>query len=159
MPLQIQTLLKSVQSNITALPQAGPGTSTLWNVTGDVYVTTIVGVCTTTIGAVANATKLSAKCGALTAVDICATADINALAAGTLFMPVTTFATAAGIAATNGVQINVPITAPGMGFIMCCGTTNAGIITVTCAGTSVTGAMRWTLVYMPLSSGSQIVSA
>jgi hypothetical protein len=156
-PLNISTLIKSVQSNITALPQAT--TANIFVVSGDVFVTSILGVCTVVMGSVANATKLSAKCGALTAVDLCATADINALAAGTLFAPLTTFGTAASIAATNGVLINVSITAPGIGFLMGCGTTGAGIILVNCAGSGVTGAIRWSCAYMPLSSGASIVSA
>ena|SRR5215469_4382298 len=159
MSLLIQSLMKGVQSNIVALPQTG--NSNLFTITGDVAVVGIVGVCTVVIGSVANATKLQAVCGALTAVDLCATADVNALAAGTVYAPITSFATAASIAATNGVLVNGPsATAQLTGFIMACGTTGAGVIRVNCAGSDGgTGRMRWSCYYMPLSSGANIVSA
>jgi hypothetical protein len=160
MPMQVVSsqAVKNVQSNITALPQTA--TANIFVVSGDVFVSMICGVFTTAMGAVANATKLSAKCGALTAVDICATADINAAAAGTIFQPITSFATAASIAATNGVIVAGPsATAAPTGFVMACGTTGAGVILVNCAGSGVTGAIRWTCLYLPLSSGAGIVSA
>ncbi len=120
MPLNITTLTKSVQSNITLLPQST--TASIFIVSGDVAVIALTGVCTVIIGAVANATKLQAVCGALTAVDLCATADVNALAAGTIFAAITSFATGATIAATNGVLVNGPsATAQATGFIMSCG--------------------------------------
>lgn len=159
MPLQIISQAQSVQSNVVALPQTG--NSNLFTVSGDVAVVMIVGVVTTVIGAVANATKLQAVCGALAAVDLCATADINALAAGALYVPITSFATAASIAATNGVLVNGPsATAQATGFIMGCGTTGAGVIRVNTAGSDGgTGRFRWTVWYRPLSSGASIVSA
>src|SRR5258708_3588303 len=106
MPLQIQALTKSVQSAIVALPQTT--TSNIFTVSGDVYVAMIQGVVTTIIGAVANATKLQAVCGALAAVDLCATADINGLVAGAVYQPITSFATAASIAGTAGVLVAGP---------------------------------------------------
>ena len=159
MPFQVQALTKSVQSNIVALPQTG--NSNLFTVSGDVSVVGIIGVVTVVIGSVANATKLQAVCGALTAVDLCATADVNALAAGAIYAPITSFATAASIAATNGVLVNGPsATAALTGFIMACGTTGAGVIRVNCAGSDGgTGRIRWTCYYVPMSSGASIVSA
>jgi hypothetical protein len=155
-PLQVIGIPHTVQSNIVALPQGGPGTSNLFAVTGDVYVYQITGAVTVAIGAVANATKLTAVCGALTGVDLCATTDINGLAAGYIFSPITTLATAMGNNA-NGVLVNV---GAAVGFIMGCGTTGAGIIRVSCAGADGgTGRVRWTCAYIPLSSGSQIVSS
>ena len=154
MPQLIQSLTKSVQSNIVALPQTT--TANIFTVTGEVAVIIIEGVVTTVIGSVANATKLQALVGALTAVDLCATADVNAAAVGTLYVPITSFATAASIAATNGVLVNGPsATAQATGFIM-----STGIIRVNCAGSDGgTGRMRWSVLYAPLSSGASIVSA
>lgn len=159
MPLNITSLTKSVQSNIVALPQTAA--ANIFVVSGDVAVIAIVGVVTVIIGAVANATKLKAKAGALAFVDLCATADVNALVAGAVYAPITSFATAASIAATAGVLVNGPsATAQATGFIMGCGTTGAGVITVDCAGSDGgTGRMRWSCLYAPLSSGASIVSA
>lgn len=162
MPLQIQALTKAVQSNVVLLPQATTGS--IFVVAGDVQVLCVQGVVTTTIGAVANATKLQAVCGALTAVDLCATADVNALAAGSIFNMVNGFGTGAVITAANGVVIqgSVLVTAP-TAFLMMCGTTGAGVIRVNCAGSSgagaAGGAFRWTCLYVPLSNGASIVSA
>jgi len=149
----------NVQSNVVALPQGTTGN--IFQVTGDVLVLGIVGVVTTTIGAVANATKLQAVCGALTAVDLCATADINGLVAGTVYAPITSFATAASIAGTAGILVSGPsATAALTGFVMACGTTFAGVIRVNCAGSDGgAGRMRWTCLYSPLSVGAQIVTA
>lgn len=153
MPLQIQTLMKSVQSNIVALPQTG--NSNLFAITGDVFVVAITGVVTTAIGAVANATKLQVVCGALTAVDLCGTTDINGFAAGYLLTPITSFATALGNNA-NGVVVG---TAP-IGVLIACGTTGAGVIRVNTAGSDGgTGRIRWSVAYMPMSSGAQIASS
>ena len=154
MPLNITTLTKSVQSNVVALPQTG--NSNLFTVSGEVAVIAIVGVVTVVIGAVANATKLQGVATGLTAVDLCATADLNAAAVGTLYVPITSFATAASIAATNGVIVNGPsATAQATGFIM-----TSGVIRVNTAGSDGgTGRMRWSCLYAPLSSGASIVSA
>ena len=150
MPLQITSLsTKLAQSAPLGLPASTTGT--LFTVSGGpVWVVGIFGFVTTVIQAQATTFKISGKSGALTAVDICATGDLNGLAVGTLVMPVTTFATALAVAATNGVQIAVPITAPPMSWIQ-----NTGTIIGTTVATS-TGAIQWSCVYLPLAPGASI---
>jgi len=149
-PLQIQALFKTVQQTApVALPQTT--TANILVVSGDVYVFALTGVVTVTIGAVANATKLQAVATGLTAVDLCATLDINGLLAGNTFAPITSFAT--GLPSlVNGVGIGVTPTS----FFMGAG----GVIRVNCAGSDGgTGRIRWSCAYLPMSSGASIVSA
>jgi hypothetical protein len=121
---------------------------------GSVYVSMIYGHCTVAVGAVANATKLQvvpavAGLEPVTAVDICATADVNALAAGTLYIPITSFATAASISVTSGVG---PIAAATLftGFIW-----KPGVIRINCAGSDGgVGFIAWHMLYVPLSVGT-----
>ncbi len=150
MPLQItSTGLRAAQSAALALPASGTGL--IFTVTGVVWVQGIFGYVTTVIQAQATTFKISAKQGALTTVDVCATGDLNALAVGTLVVPLTTFATALSVASTNGVIIAVPITAPPMSWIM-----NTGVINGITVATS-TGAIQWSILYAPLSPGAIIV--
>ena len=156
MPLQVVGCPSTVQSNVVALPQGGPGTSNIFAITGDVFIYEINGVVTTAIGAVANATKLTVVCGALSAVDISGTTDINGFAAGYILSPITTLATALGNNA-NGVLVSVGGV---VGLFVGCGTTDAGIIRVSCAGADGgTGRIRWTCSYLPLSGDGMIVSS
>lgn len=130
--------------SILTLPQSTTGTIfTVAN--GPIWVRCIVGFVTTAIQAQANATKIQAVATGLSAVDICATGDINGLAVGTLLMPVTSFATALPVTTTNGVAFAGPITAPATQFVM-----NAGVIRLNCAASN-TGAIQWSLIYKPMA--------
>ncbi len=137
------------QTNPLALPQTT--TKILWTITGGpIVVWAVFGVVTTLIGAVANATKLTATPttgGAAT--DICGTVDINAAAAGDIMIPITSFATAMSLN-TAGVIVNGPsATAQATGFIM-----TPGTILVNCAGSDGgTGRVQWYLWYIPMSVG------
>jgi hypothetical protein len=141
----------AIQTPAILLPQTA--NKTIFTVAGgSVYVSMIYGHCTVAVGAVANATKLqvvptAAGLEPVTAVDICATAELNALAAGTLYIPVTSFATAASITVTSGVG---PIAAATLftGFIM-----KPGVIRINCAGSDGSvGMIAWHMVYVPVSS-------
>ena len=156
MSLQIQSMMKSVQSNVVALPQGTTGN--IFTITGDVWLLLILGRCTTVIGSVANATKLQyVDTVTSTAYDMCATSDVNALAAGAFYTAVTSVATAASISNVNG-RFPYPwatATAVPLSWIF-----SDGVIRVNCAGSDGgTGRMRWSACYLPLSSGSQIASA
>lgn len=134
---------------ILALPQTT--TKVLFTITGGpIIVSCIFGIVTTIIGAVANATKLTATptVGG-TATDICATGDINAAAAGDILIPITSFATALSIN-TAGVIVNGPsATAQATGFIM-----TPGTILVNCAGSDGgTGRVQWFMRWVPMSNG------
>lgn len=132
----------AITANI-ALPQTG--NKTLFTVAGGpIYVMQIVGRVNTAIGAVANATKLQVvpTNAPTTAVDICATADLNAAIVGTLYIPITSFATAASISVVTGVG---PIAAATLftAFYM-----NSGIIRINCAGSDGgTGLMTFHMLY------------
>lgn len=134
----------AVATSPLALPQTG--TSSLFIVTGTCRILQLYGIVTTVIGAVANATKLQFICTApaLTAVDLCATADINALAAGAIYSITGTLATLATIVApnTNGLAL---AQATGLNV-------TTGIIRVNTAGSDGgTGRIQWFIDYMPMN--------
>lgn len=126
-----------------ALPQTG--NKTIFTVAGGpIYVLQIIGRVNTAIGAVANATKLQVvpTNPPTTAVDICATADLNAAIVGTLYIPITSFATAASITVTTGVG---PVAAATLftSFYM-----NSGVIRINCAGSDGgAGRMSFHMLY------------
>jgi hypothetical protein len=125
------------------LPPQGT-TGTIFTITGGpILVEQIFGIVRTVIGAHANATKLQylADNPVLTAVDLCATADINALAAGAIFSLTGTLATGAIIVSPNTNQL-----ALGQATKWNLGT---GVIRVNCVGSSVTGAIQWFMMYRP----------
>lgn len=106
-------------------------------------ITSIFGIVTTAIGAVANATKLQALMDALAAVDLDATVDINAAAVGTIFAITGTFANAATLN-VNGVVVGQA------GGIMVSGGLQAGIIQVNCAGSDGgLGRIAWVMAARP----------
>jgi len=142
-------VVAAIRQNPLTLPASTFGT--IFTVTGGpIYVYAIFGFVTTAIQAQANATKLQAVATGLTAVDLCATGDINGLAVGTLLMPVTSFATALPVTNTNGVAFAGPITAPSIDFVM-----NAGVIRLNCAATN-TGAIQWNMLYTPLDGNTTV---
>ncbi len=136
-------------TNPLALPQTA--TKVLFTITGGpIRVIAIMGVVTTIIGAVANATKITATpTTGGTATDICATGDINAAAAGDILIPITSFATALSIN-TAGVIVDGPsATTQATGFRM-----TPGTILVNCAGSDGgTGRVQWYLHYIPIGVG------
>lgn len=143
------TIVSGLEQSVVSTAAAAlaqTGTRQLFTVVGTVHVLQIVGVVTTAIQAQANATKLQAVVAALTAVDLCATGDINGLAVGTILMPATSFATALAVSSTNGVQVAITPTA----FIM-----GAGVIRENCAASN-TGNITWYIRYRPLSPGAYI---
>lgn len=153
MPLNVTTLMQNAGTTTASLPQTG--NKTLFTISGECRIILIMGRVTTVIGGVANATKLTyVDTVTSTATDICATADINALAAGAFYICNTSLATAANIATTIGVVINGP-TAVNLGIIV-----SDGIIRVNTAGNDGgTGRMRWSCVYNPVSALAQWLKA
>jgi hypothetical protein len=132
-----------------ALPQTTA--AALFTVTGHVLVKRIVGVVTVQIGAVANATKLVGNStGAGASTDLCATLDINAQAVDSRLEITGTFANAMvaiidiPAAPTQATDIVVP---PGTIDLSCGGSDGGG------------GRIRWSVTYVPLESGAQIVAA
>jgi hypothetical protein len=112
----------------------------------------IFGIVTTLVGAVANATKLQALMDALTAVDLCATLDINAAAVGSIMSITGTLANAMALNA-NGVIIGQA------GSILLSGGQSTGIIRVNCAGSDGgTGKVAW-YIMAQAAPGVRIVPA
>lgn len=117
---------------------------------GKVKVISILGEVTTAIGAVANATKLKHNPAGVGAdVDLCATLDINADAVGQVYSIV-------GVLATAMKSTTLWLVVPGdnipqEGMVM-----GPGDIELDCAGSSVTGAIQWTIEYVPLDPNAQL---
>jgi hypothetical protein len=114
---------------------------------GRVRVNLLIGEVTTIIQAQANATKLIGTPTTGSAVDICATADINALEVGGKLVPVGVLATALG--KTNA-GAAAGTTTP---IILAIGTLN-----LSCAASS-TGSIKWSVWYVPVDDGATMTAA
>ena len=126
-------------------------TGTLWTFTGGIEILRVVGLVTTNIQAQTTNIKLSVKPDAQTAVDICANKDGDGLAAGTLLQITGTAANA--MTAATGVAVAAPALQANPVVAMC---VTSGIVTVT-YGAASTGAIRWTMVWRPLTEGATVV--
>ncbi len=126
-----------------SLPASTSGN--LFSVSGRIILTTIVGQVSTAIQAQANAIKLEVYLTAATAAtDLCATAESNGQGVGKLFGITGAVGTAGvfgyGVPQTNELLINGP-----------------GFIRLNAAATN-TGAMSWTITYIPLDSGAVVAA-
>lgn len=128
-----------------ALPATAAGD--LFTVTGICEVISIVGIVTTVIQTQANASKLKTVSNGTTT-DVCATLDITAKAAQSRMSITGTFANAMLNTAKG-----VPVARQATSFVV-----QEGSIKLDCAATN-TGAIRWSVVYKPLSLGARIVAA
>lgn len=135
-----------VERATATLPQTT--NAAIFNILGGrVLMLALLGEVTTVIQAQANATKLIATPTVGSAVDICATADINGLEAGGKLMPVNTFATALG--KTNA----------GAAAFVYSGTVLAvGTLNLSCAASN-TGSIKWTMYYLPFDVGASVTAA
>lgn len=115
-------------------------------------ITSLWGIITVGVGAVANATKLQALMDALAAVDLCATLDVNGLLAGNQLAITGTLANAM-TSNVNGVSIGQ--TTP----IQVTGGLQTGIIQVNCAGSDGgVGRVVWIMSCRP-AYGVRVVVA
>lgn len=118
---------------------------TLFTVAGGrVLITTIIGEVTTVIQAQANAMKLQHAATAGGTSDMCATVESNGKAVGALFGIPGAPASAATFGAAVP-QTNELVVGPGS-------------IQLNTAATN-TGAMKWTLTYIPLDDGASVTAA
>jgi hypothetical protein len=130
-----------------ALPQSATGT--IFNIVGGrVLLKLLVGEVTTIIQAQATTLKVTSTPTVGTAVDLCATADLNALEVGGKVSVIGVFATA--LNKTNAGAVQGMSTAP---IVLAVGT--LGIVTVA----SSTGSMKWSLWYVPLDDGAYVTAA
>tara|TARA_R100001480_G_scaffold7322_1_gene14894 strand:+ start:8130 stop:8591 length:462 start_codon:yes stop_codon:yes gene_type:complete len=129
-----------------ALPQTAA--EAIFTVTGGkVMITGIIGEVGTIIETQANDTKLTANPTTGTSVDICATLDITADEAGTLYSITGTLADAL-VGTTAGA-----VAAQAKGVVV-----NAGTIDLDCAASN-TGSVAWTIFYVPVDDGATIEAA
>lgn len=124
-----------------AIPQSVAGS--LFTVAGGrVIVTTILGEVTTAIQAQATTMKLQHTQGATTT-DVSATVDLTGQPVGALFSvpgaPASAATVGSGVAQNNEIILQV-------------GTLKA------LTGASSTGAMKWTVFYVPLDDGATVVA-
>ena|SRR3990167_4126693 len=144
-----RTSPKILERPTAAIPQTADGA--LFRITGGkIRVLGIHGEVTTAIGAVANATKLKHNPAGVGAdVDLCATLDINADAVGQVYSITGTLATAMKSTSLWLIAPADDIAAPGL-------TLGIGDIEIDCAGSSVTGSVKWTLVYENIDAGANV---
>ena len=117
---------------------------------GKIRVTSIIGEVTVAIGAVANATKLKHNpAGTGSDVDICATLDITGDAVGQIYSIVGVLATA--MKSTTLWLVIPSDNIPWPGLIL-----GPGDIEIDCAGSSVTGKVKWTLTYELVDAGANV---
>lgn len=114
---------------------------------GRVLLLALVGEVTTIVQAQATTFKLTSTPTTGTAVDVCATVDLNAKEAGTLLgvtgLPADAMvATNAGLTTGFKQQLFLPI----------------GNLRATTVATS-TGATKWSLFYIPIDDGASVVAA
>ena len=114
---------------------------------GRVLATLIIGQVTTIIQTQANNTKLTSTPTAGSAVDICAVKDITGLEVGGMLVVNGTAATALTQAnAGSIIGQTVPVVL------------NIGVLKLDCAASS-TGAIKWSLFYLPIDDGATVVTA
>ncbi len=141
-----------LEKSAALIPQTT--SANLFTITGGkILLMALVGEVVVAIGAVANATKI--KFTSITpaaTVDLSGTNDITGDAAGTLYSIVGVLATA--MVATTG---NLVVPANNLaypGLIL-----GPGTIKLDCAGSSVTGTVKWSMMYVPLEVASAVASA
>ncbi len=132
-----------------ALPQTN--SAAIFTVTGLVLLKRIVGYVTVVVGAVANATKVkSNSTGAGATTDLCGTVDLNAAAVDSRLEITGTFANAmvktvdVALAKTQVTDLVIP---PGTIDLDCAGSDGGG------------GRVRWSVTYVPIEAGAQVVAA
>jgi hypothetical protein len=137
---RVQAVERGLRLPRGATTLAQTGVKSLYTVVGGaIRVISLQGFVTTAIQAQANATKIQAKATGQTAVDMCATGDINGLALGQA-VGIT------GVAAT-GLQMGWAILGTTTPWIVLPGT-----IDMNCAASN-TGAFSWVLSWEPISPG------
>ena len=114
---------------------------------GRVVIHQIIGMVTTATPVGANNTKLIAHPAAGTDVDLCATADIASQEVGA-FLTITGTPADALVKATAGAS---PLQSRSMAIA-------TGTIRLSCDA-SKTGAVQWTIFWMPLDDGASVVAA
>lgn len=124
-------------------------TGTLWTFTGGIRIHAIHGRVSTAIQALATNTKLSVRCDALTAFDLCVNADITGDAVGTVLSLPAAVASAL-VETTDGVLLSL-LALPHAALC-----TTSGVVTVT-YGAAATGAIAWYMLWEPMTANASVV--
>ena len=130
-----------------ALPPQGAREDIFTITGGRVLLKQIIGEVTTAVGNVANATKLEFNPSDAARGDMSDTVDIDNDAVGTIYG-------ITGTAATAMVKATNVLVAQAAAQIL-----KPGVIELNCAGASVTGAIKWTVVYVPIDDGAYVETA
>ena len=141
----VRKIVEGIEVNRASALPPQTDTANLFRVVGGrVLLKQILGEVTTAIGNVANNTRLSFNPDDAAAGNICANADIDNDAIGTVYGITGTVATALQ-KSTNVLvgQAAAHILKP-------------GTIDLICAGNSGTGAIKWTVIYVPIDDGAYI---
>jgi hypothetical protein len=143
--------LRRVERQTAALPQTAD--AALFRISGGkIRLLSIIGEVTVAIGAVANATKLKHNpAGVGSDVDLCGTLDITGDAVGTYYSIVGVLATA--LKSTTLWLVAPADNIPAQGLIL-----GPGDIEIDCAGSSVTGKVKWTIMYESVDAGGNVVA-
>jgi roadblock/LC7 domain-containing protein len=142
-----RVVTKTSTSNLTS--------GTLFNIVGSVQILSIIGRVSTAIQNSAQTVKLTSTCDSLAAVDLCAATTITNFAVKSLLWLTGTFAdvmSGGGVTAINVVAANAsPIVIS---------TTTSGVIsTVFGTSGSLTGAIVWEVLWIPLNATGSIAAA
>jgi hypothetical protein len=144
--------INQIVERATALPPQTADVALFRITGGKIRVLGIYGEVTTAIGAVANATKLKHNpLGVGSDVDLCGTLDITGDAVGQVYSIVGVLATAMKSTTLWLVAPADDIAKPGL-------TLGPGDIELDCAGSSVTGSIKWTLVYENIDVGANVAA-
>jgi hypothetical protein len=133
-----------VERDSKSLPQSG--SDSLFKVKGRIIVTFLIGEVTDVIETQANATKLVVNPTIGANVDLCSTYNISANSVGTMYNLTGTLADAL-VATVSGAMIG-----QASSIIITDGT-----IDLDCVASN-SGAVKWTLHYIPLDNGSNVLS-
>ena len=130
-----------------ALPPQGAREDIFTIAGGRVLLKQIIGEVTAAIGNVANATKLEFNPDDAARGDMCDTLDIDNDAVGTLYG-------ITGTPAGDMVEATNVLLAQAAAQIL-----KPGVIELNCAGSSVSGAIKWTVLYVPIDDGAYVETA
>ena len=135
-----------VKKAAAALPQSAA--AAIFNITGgQVKILNVVGEVTTLIQTQLNNTKLVANPTVGTSVDMCAVLDITADEVGCLYG-------ITGLPSDALIGTNAGLTqAMNRGLIL-----NTGSIDLSCSASN-TGAVKWTITYVPIDDGAAVAAA
>jgi hypothetical protein len=146
--IRLGALGRKVDRVTSTLPATGD--LTIFTVTGGrICVTALVGEVTTVIQAQANAIKLKSVPTTGTAKDISGTLDVNAFEVGALI----SLNAVALSTALSGTNAGAALMSFGSGVVV-----PIGAIKYNTAATN-TGAIKWSLTYIPLDDGATVAAA